>query len=198
MTPSWLEAHASYINSYRSSTAEQLTFNTSSVGQVSLLKVPIIPANVLETSTMLTVRIVVSNDVSFGTNGNCRIRYGLSDGISFVGFTTTAKKSYSRVAPCFGMEGSSGGNLTGQRAYKFSSPRSKNFFYPGQFFFTFKLDVHESWGSCYTAQNGGYAKTALYNKRLDLNRGLTLEVYEALREQRVGVKFIEVTVVDDL
>ena len=67
MTPSWLEAHASYIDSSYSKTKEQLTFNANSVDDSALLKVPLIPAGVLQYSSPLTVKIVVAPDVSIGT-----------------------------------------------------------------------------------------------------------------------------------
>jgi len=44
MTPPWLEAYASYIDSSRSITADQLTFNAGPVENAALLKVHMIPA----------------------------------------------------------------------------------------------------------------------------------------------------------
>ena len=42
--------------------------------------------------------------------------------------------------------------------------------------------------------DGGFVKTATYDKRLLLSKGLTLEVYKHGKDERVGIKFIEVTV----
>ncbi|XP_078352549.1 uncharacterized protein LOC144637293 [Oculina patagonica] len=200
MTPSWLEAHASYISIYRLNTTEQLTFTAGpSVDHAALLKVPMIPANVLRNSTQLTVKIVVSNDVEIAKKENSDPSYGMSDGISFVGFETVDKKTYAKnYAPCFGIEGSSGTNLTGQRWIGYSSPRPSDTFYPGQFVMTLKLDAHENWGSCYTAHDGGFVKTAVYDNRLMLSNGLTLEVYRDDSYERYGIKVIEVTVVEDV
>ncbi|XP_078350385.1 uncharacterized protein LOC144635181 [Oculina patagonica] len=199
MTPSWLEAHASDINSFRLSTTEQLTFiEGPTEDHVALLKVPVIPANVLHNSTQLTVKIVVFNDVDIGTKQDSDIRYGLSDGKSFVGFKTADKSNYFNRVPCFGNEGISGTSFTDQRVISNLSPRPSDTFYPGQFVITLKLDAHESWGSCYTAHDGGFVKTADFNSRLVLSNGLTLEVYKHNKEERVGIKFIEVTVVEDI
>lgn len=68
MTLSSLETHASYIDSSRASTADQITFNTGSIRDMALLKVPLIPAGILGLSTPLTVEITVANDVSIGKN----------------------------------------------------------------------------------------------------------------------------------
>ena len=195
MTPNWLEAHASYMDSARSKTTEQLTFNPGSVSYPALLKIPMIPSGLLQYSAPLTVKIVVSHDVSIGTSYDSDISYGVSDGVSFVGFDMHDKNEYSSHAPCFGYEGTSGTTLNGRRYITQSSPRPSDSFYPGQFVITLKLDEH--WGSCYTAHDGGFLKTAVYNNRLMLNKGLTLEVYKQGSNEKVGIKFIEVTVIQD-
>ena len=84
MTPSWLEAHASYIDSSRTITADQLTFNAGSVTHAALLKVPMIPAGVIRDSTPLTVDITVAPDVSIGQGTDSDIRYGVSDDTRFI------------------------------------------------------------------------------------------------------------------
>ncbi len=195
MTPSWLQAHASYIDSAHSKTNEHLTFNTGSVDYAALLKVPMIPAGWLQYSAPLTVKIVVSHDVSIGASGDNDISYGVSDGIRFVGFKTNDNNNYHVLSPCYGHEGRSGTTLTGLREISYSSPRPSDTHYPGQFAITLKLD--ERWGSCYIAHDGGFVKTAVYNNRLMLNKGLTLEVYRQGRDERVGIKYIEVTVIQD-
>ena len=195
MTPSWLEAHASYIGSYRSSTTEQLTFNAGSRDYTALLKVPIIPADILEDSSLVTLKIVASLDDDIGKKEDSDPIFGVSDGVSFVGFETVDKATYSYspgYAPCYGVEGTSGSSLAGISKISVHSPRPNDSFYPGQFVITLKLN--ERWGSCYTAHDGGFVKTADYNKRLQLSKGLTLEVYRDDNHENVGIKFIEVTV----
>ena len=196
MTPSWLVAHASYISIYRLNTTEQLTF-IEGPSENNAALVPMIPANVLQNSTQLTVKIVVGNDVDIGKNKDSDPRYGVSDGISIVGFTTPDKANYNSEPPCYGILGTSGTSLTGGGIGPFS-PRPSDTFFPGQFVITLKLDAYKTWGSCYTAHDGGFVKTTVYNKRLVLSKGLTLEVYKHEKDERVGIKFIEVTVVEDV
>ena len=192
MTPSWLTAHASYIDSHHSKTTEQLTFNAGPTYHAALLKVPMIPAGVLKHAAPLTVKIVISNDVSIGTTHDSDIAYGVSDGINFVGFLMYDKSNYG--APCYRSEGISGTSLTGRQASS-SPPDPSDSFYPGRFLITLKLDEH--WGSCYTAHDGGFTKTAVYNNRLMPSKGITLEVYKQGKHEKVGIKFIEVTVIQD-
>ena len=117
-------------------------------------------------------------------------RYGVSDGVSFVGFATVDKPTYARgLAPCFGVEGASGNSFTASREIKRSSPRPNDFFYPDCFLITLKFNEH--CGSCYTVNGGGFVKTAAFNMRLLLNKGLDLEVFKHNKTK----EFIEVTVI---
>ena len=193
MTPSWLESHASFIDSYRSNTTEQLAFNAGSLDGAALLKVPIIPAYILENSSLVTLKIVASLDDNIGKNEDSDPRFGVSDGVSFVGFETVDKRTYPHgYAPCFGVEGDSGSSLTERREISKSFPKPNDSFYPGQFVITIKLN--ERRGSCYTAHDGGFEKTAVYEKRLLVSKGLTLEVYRDDKEENVGIRFMAVTV----
>ena len=193
MTPSWLESHASFIDSYRSNTTEQLAFNAGSLDGAALLKVPIIPAYILENSSLVTLKIVASLDDNIGKNEDSDPRFGVSDGVSFVGFETVDKRTYPHgYAPCFGVEGDSGSSLTKRREISKSFPKPNDSFYPGQFVITIKLN--ERRGSCYTAHDGGFEKTAVYEKRLLVSKGLTLEVYRDDKEENVGIRFMAVTV----
>ena len=194
MNPSWLEMHASYIDSSHTVTADQLTFNAGSVNQAALLKVSVIPAGVCSDSTPLTVEIAVAHDVSIGQAGDSDIRYGISDGTRFVGFETCDKGNYYSKSPCYGLEGVSGSTLSSLQFDSFT-PKPSDSFYPGQFVFTLKLD--EGWGSCYIAHDGGFVKTAGYNNRLMFSKGLALEVYKNGKSEKVGIRYNKVSIKQD-
>ena len=196
MTPTWLVAHESYIDSSHTVTTEQLTFNAGSADRAALLKVPMIPAGVLQYSAPLTVKIVVSHDITIGKTLDSDISYGVSDGTSVVGFVTRDKHTYGSGPACHGFEQTSGKALPGRGWIgELSLPKPSDSFYPGQFVITLKLDEH--WGSCYTANDGGLVKVNTFNKRLMLDKGLTLEVYKQGASETVGIKYIEVTIVQD-
>ena len=115
MPPSWLEAHASYVDSSRTITAHQLRFNAGSVSDAALLKIPMIPTGVMRNSFPLTVDIKVAHDVSIGQGTDSDIKYGVSDGTRFIGFGTCDKGNYGTNSPCYGLEGLSGSTLTSLR-----------------------------------------------------------------------------------
>ena len=191
MTPSWLETHASYINSARSSTNEQLTFKPGHLSEAALLKVLIIPAGILTDSSLITLKIVLSLDEDIGRKEDSDPSFGVSDGESFVGFEMVDESNYGDFSPCFGVEGTSGNSLT-ERKY-ISMHSSSQDIYTGQFVIT--LNLNERWGLCSLGQNGGFENKVEYNKRLRLSNGLTLEVYKDNKDERVGIKFIEVTII---
>ena len=157
----------------------------------TLFKVPMIPVNALQNSTSLTVKIVVSTDVTNGsTDFDGDMMYGVSNGISFVGFDIVDKNNYDNFPPCYRSEGVSLISLVSSSLHKPSDS-----FFPSQVVGT--LNLNERWGSCYTAHDGGFAKTAVYSKRLTLSKGLTFEVYKHQKHERIGIKFIEVTIIQD-
>lgn len=195
MTPSWLEKNAANISRNRSTTTDQITFNASSKDFELLLKVPLVAAGVLVDGTPLTFEMTVANDVSIGETSDSDPNYGLSDGTNFIGFETVDQGNYFRWAPCFGTQASSGETKTStENLGGKTSLVPRDSFYPDQFVFTLALKLDKPWGSCFTAHGGGYTKTAEYTKELTLSHGLALEVYKGTKEERVGIKFIKVTV----
>lgn len=194
MTPSWLEMYASYIDSSRVLTASQLTFNAGNVKNAALLKIPMIPAGTLRDSMPLTIEITVAHDVSIGQETDSDITYGVSDGTRIIGFTTWDKLNFNDRSPCVGVEGDSGSTFKGIR-FESLTPKASDSFYPGQYDITLKLD--QRWGSCYTAHDGGFVRTAGFNNRLMFSKGLTLEVYKSDKDEKVGIRFIKVTIIED-
>ena len=57
--------------------------------------------------------------------------------------------------------------------------------------------VDERWGSCYTAHDGGFMKTAAYDNRLILSKELTLEVHRSSAGERAGSRYIKVAIKQD-
>ena len=195
MTPLWLETHASYINNLSVVAADQITFNAGSTDDALLLRIPLVEAGLLEDGTPLNVEITVANDVSIGQSSDSDPRYGVSDGTNFIGFHTVDQGNYDGkhfFYPCHGLQATSGKALTGKEVFDQTSPTQVAKFYPDQFVFTFKLD--KSWGSCFTAHGGGFIKTVNYTKQLLLSQGISLEVYKQHKTEKVGIKYIEVTV----
>ena len=194
MTPLWLQAHASYIDGYRSIANDQITFRGgSSLFNALLLKVPLVNAADLKDETSLTVEITIANDVSIPQSADSDVMCGLSDGTNFIGFAMYDPRNYQfGSAPCFGMEATPGPSLNNTQELAINFPKPSEKFYPDEFVFTLKLDISRGW--CFTPHDGGFTKTAEYSKRLKLSQGLSLEVYKNHQHERVGIKYIKVTI----
>ena len=189
MTPSWLKAHASHIDSYHSIGSDQITFNAGLSDNALLLKVTLVAVGELTDETPLTVEVTMA---SVPQTRDCDPRYGLSDGTNFIGFATVDIHEYRLVAPCYGMEATSGESLSNTRALASEFPKPSEKFYPDEFVFTLKLDKSRGW--CFTPHDGGFTKTAEYSRRLKLNQGLSLEVYKMQRGESVSIKYIKVII----
>ena len=174
--------------------AAQITFNSGSLAQAALLKVPLILAEALTDASPLTVEITVANDISTGQDADSDIRYGLSDGTRFIGFETIDQGNYASHFPYYGVESMSGVSLT-SLTQDSVTPKPSDSFYPGQFVFTLELD--ERLASCYTAHDAGFVRTAGYSNGLALSKGLTLEDYKSDAGEGVGIRLIKVTVTKD-
>lgn len=195
MTPSWLRTNARFIDSSHSITSDMITFNAGS--NHLLLEVPLVAAGAqLSDQTPLAVVITVANDVSIFQSSDSDISYGLTDGLSFTGFETPDRNNYNSWPRCYGIEGTKTGAspLSDPKRINHAFPFGGNLPFPGQFVFTLKLSQGSSWGSCFIAQGGGFTKTAEFTKRLDFSRGLALAVYRHEIDERVGIKFVKVTI----
>ena len=193
MTPSWLETNAANISSNRFTASDQITFIAGSITYELLLRVPLVAADVLSDATPLTVEITVANDASIGQESDSDPNYGVSDGTNFIGFETLDQGNYYGWAPCVGTQANSGKTYSSLQYLNPTTsliPRDSR--YPDQFVFTIKLD--QPWGSCFTEHGGGYTNSVGYSKQLILSRGLTLEVYKDQKDERLGIKFIKVTI----
>ena len=160
MTPSWLEAHASYIDSSRSIKAHELTFSAGSTTSAALLKDPMIPACACKDSPPLAVEITVAIDLSVEQGPDSDTNYGVSDGSRFSGFHLADKLDYEDHSPWYRIEGLYGSTLTSKQ-YLPIKPKPSVSVYPGQFVFTLMLDGR--WDSCYFALDGSLVRTASYN-----------------------------------
>ncbi len=193
MTSSWLEANASHISSARSTTTDQMTFNSGPVDYERLLRVPLVAAGVLADNTPLTVEITVAVDASIGQTEDSDPNYGLSDGTNFIGFETPDQENYYREAPCSNTQAMSGETRS---SHKYLSKRTslipRDSPYPHQFVFTIKLD--QPWGSCFIAHGKGYTNSVEYSKQLMVSQGLALEVYKGSKKERLGIKLIKVII----
>ena len=101
--------------------------------------------------------------------------------------------NYASSTACFGIEGNSGSTLSQVRIGTRTPAIGSGKTFPEQAVITLK--PADQWGNCYTAHNGGSLNYMQYQRHLDFSKGLSLEIYKDDKIERIGVKFIEVTVI---
>ena len=142
----------------------------------------------------MALEITVREDIIIGNVADSDVRIGVSDGTNFIGFEVPDKLDCGTKAPCYGVDGMSGATLSSIQSNS-ATPKPSDSFYPGEFAFTLKLD--KRWGSCYTAHDGGFVRTAGCNNRLMPSKEMTLEVYKEGRAEKFGIKYVKVAMVQD-
>ena len=56
-----------------------------------------------------------------------------------------------------------------------------------------EMTSNERWGSCYIAHDGG----CVQYKQPTFSQGLTFELYKDGKHERMGIRFVEVTIIQD-
>ncbi|XP_068699164.1 uncharacterized protein [Montipora foliosa] len=190
-TPLKLVKAASFIHHHNSVTATKLTFLGAPENYARLMTVPLIPPGAIDRNANLVVKLAIGLDKEIGL-GESDPSYVISDGQFFFGALILDKNNYKTDAPCVGVKGKSG--EIGHR-YNSKLPKPFETFYPGRF--EIWLNLSERWGTCFVPVDGGLSREMLFQHKLNPNNGLFLEVYTDDKTEKTGIKYIEVTIVQE-
>ena len=124
--------------------------------------------------------MTVGLETKFG-QGESDPSFVISDGDRFVGMLTFDKNNYPSSAPCFGIEGSSGNTMT--RHTDAVLPKPSETYYPGRFEFQLSLSDR--------------GREMVYQYRLNQNNGLFLEVYGDHAQEKEGIKYVELSILQE-
>ena len=86
---------------------------------------------------------------------------------------TLDKTNYKNVAPCYGIEGTSGPTLN-HRHVDALLPKPFESYYPERF--EIHLSLSDRWGTCFVPLNGGLSREMNYQNKLNPGNGLFLEI----------------------
>ena len=173
-------------------TATKLTFLRAPVNHARLIKVPLIPAEKLNADANLVIKMIIGTDVNIG-QGDSDPSYVISDGQVFVGVHIRDKNNYKNSSPCSPLEGSSGNTMGSDRRYGSSLPKPAESYYPGRV--ETKLSLSDRWGNCFTSHDGGFSSEMIFQHKLNPQKGLFLEIYADDSDEKVGIKYVEVSIV---
>ena len=118
----------------------------------------------------------------------------ISDGHRVIGVITKDKNNYASVAPCRGVEGSSGTTLSSRRTDA-GLPKPSESYYPGRF--EIQLSMSDRWGTCFVPLDGGFSREIVYQNKLNPRNGLFLEIYGDDAQEKEGIKHIELSILQE-
>ena len=155
--------------------------------------VPLIPPKITTANDNLVIKMAVGLETKYG-QGDSDPSFVVSDGSRFIGAITADKNNYPGRAPCRGIEGGSGPTITERHQDpKLPSPSEK--YYPGRF--EIQLSLSDRWGTCFVPLDGGFSREVIYQKKLNSRNGLFLEIYGEDANEKVGIKYIEVNILQE-
>ena len=191
-TPTKLAEAASFIHHHNTLTPRVLTFLSAPTRHYRLMIVPLIPPGVFDHNAKLVVKMTVALETNFG-QGDSDPSFAISDGHHYVGMLTHDKQNYPATAPCVGAEGPSGKTMTRHRDA--GLPKPSESYYPGRF--EIHLSLSDRWGTCFIPLDGGFSREMVYQYKLNPNNGLFLEIYGEDTPEKVGIKYIELSILQE-
>ncbi|KAL9987405.1 hypothetical protein ACROYT_G001706 [Oculina patagonica] len=191
-TPMKLVSAASFIHHHNSITPRLLTFLSAPSLLYRLMIVPLIPPGVTDTNANLVVKMAVGLEIKFGA-ADSDPSFVVSDGHHFIGMETNDKTNYAASAPCRGVEGPSGKTMT--RHLDAALPKPSESRYPGKF--EIQLSLSDRWGTCFVPLDGGFSREMVYQYKLNPYNGLFLEIYGNDAQEKEGIKYIELSILQE-
>ncbi|KAJ7390522.1 hypothetical protein OS493_024554 [Desmophyllum pertusum] len=188
-----LAAAASFIHHHNSVTPRLLTFLSAPQLYYRLMIVPLIPPGVIDTNAKLVVKMAVGLETKFG-QGESDPSFVISDGHRFIGMFTVDKNNYPSIAPCFGIEAVSGTTIK-RRREDTRLPKPSETYYPGRF--EIQLSLSDRWGTCFVPLDGGFSREMIYQNKLNPRNGLFLEIYGDDKQEKEGIKYIELSILQE-
>ena len=183
-TPRDIRAVAEFTTRYYNYSTTAITFNGGSSTNSRLFKLPLIGGGLLTYSADVVVKITVGlqNDIR---SHDSDPKFLLSDGDSGIGF-----EMREEADRCQGIQGLMGDVLSSLIKRDGASHESTTL--PEEFVLTIKPSSY--WGSCYFAVDSGLISPAYYSRRLDLRKGLWLEVYGEHSGEQYLINYIIVEI----
>ena len=115
-------------------------------------------------------------------------RIGINDGTSFVGFSVLDIYNYNNVPPCFSVECTSTDGLIHSRRNDRAGIRVSSWNYSSEI--TIQIKPNDQWGSYHTEHDEGHVKIGNYKHKLDMTKGLYLEMYRSHSGERYNLHYI--------
>ena len=194
MTPKWLQGYASITGKY-SLYPQYLELDPTTVLKQQKLQqaieVELVPPHTLKSTDNIVVTMIIAMDTELANKRDHDPSFGISDKKYFIGFRAHDQTNYDKLSPCQHIEGEITGGLL-QNLQLVKGPLVSSNTFSSEIKLRFRPT--EQWGSCHTEQGEGYVNIANYHNKLDLTKGLYLQMYHEDDVEIYRIKYIEVDV----
>ena len=191
MTPKWIQNNALITGPFALTTEYLDILPTKGDVYQRALQVQLVASNILISTDNVTITVTAAMDTTVADSGDHDIIFGVSDGVSFVGFQAHDKNNYPSISPCYKFEGKVV-STTLQNIQQGNGPQVASRKYSSEI--KIQIKPAEKWGSCHTEHDEGYVNIQDYQPSLDLSKALYFETYRQNIGEKYRIKYIVVDV----
>ena len=191
MTPDWLYKHSTITKPF-TVLPKYLEIPAGKTAYERLIQAELIAPNILTATDSVVVTLTIAMDTALADSGDHDPIFGISDGTSFVGFIAVDKNNYGNNVPCYNLEGDIKDDILRNPIYDASGTKVNSRLYSSEI--TIQIKPIDRWGSCHTEHDEGHVNINNYQHKLDLTKGLYLEMYRSDAAEKYRIEYIAVEV----
>ena len=153
-----------------------------------LIQAELIAPNILTTTDNVVVTLTIAMDTVLADSSDHDPIFGISDGMSFVGFRAIDKNRYATQVPCNSWEGDITGNILQNNVYDLTGVKVHSRYYSSVI--KIQIKPNDQWGSCHTEHDEGNVRISNYQHKLNLTKGLYFEMYRDDVAEKYRIEYI--------
>ena len=190
MTPEWLYKYSTVTKPF-TVYPKYLEIPAGKVSHERLIQAELIAPDILTITDSVVVKLTIAMDTVLADSSDHDPIFGISDGTSFIGFQALDKGNYPSNIPCYKIEG----DVTNTNLNNVVSDRTGTKVISRAYSseITTQIKLNDRWGSCHTEHDEGHVNIVNYQRKLDISKGLYLQMYRADINEKY---YIEYTVVE--
>ena len=187
MNPEWLYKHSTITKPFTVH-SKYLEILAGKTANERVIQAELIAPNTLKTTDDVVVTLTIAMDTALADSNDHDPIFGISDGTSFIGFQVVDKGNYHDHTPCFNIEGDTTNTNLINRVQDNTGPKVKSRLYSSET--TIQIKPNDQWGSCHTEHDEGYVNIINYQHKLDITKGLHLQMYRNDINEKYFLKYI--------
>ena len=190
MTPDWLYKHSSITKPF--TVYPKYLEIPAGKGRECIIQTELIAPNILTPTDSVAVTLTVAMDTVLADSNDHDPVFGISDGTSFVGFNIMDKSNYGDHTPCLYIEGDMVNMILSNQDRDITGTKVKSRRFSSET--TIQIKPNDQWGSCHTEHDEGLVNIVRYKRKLDITKGLYLQMYRDDDPEKYHIKYIVVNI----